>query len=143
MREILFLDLLLAEQRLRHLHLGHDDLVVEAELFQLERGRQREDRPAVLDRDDTPGIEARSVADALHLIDDRHRGISGPHEIGVQRMDETLSLDGALRRHQRLADHLPAEDPLPSRLRAAATEDVDLDRLQIERRKQPLHRRRP
>ncbi len=58
-------------------------------------------------------------------------------------MDETLSLDGALRRHQRLADHLPAEDPLPAGLRAAAAEDVDLDRLQVERRKQPLHRRRP
>src|ERR1700736_5965614 len=40
--------------------------------------------------------------------------------------------DGAARRHHRLPDHLPAEYPLPARLRAGAAKHVHLDRLEIE-----------
>ena len=35
-------------------------------------------------------------------------------------------------RHQRLAENLPAEHPLPADLRAEAPEKVDLERFQIE-----------
>ena len=45
-------------------------------------------------------------------------------------------LDGAARGHHRLPDHLAAEYPLPTRLRAVAPEQVHLDRLKIEDRDQ-------
>ena len=54
-------------------------------------------------------------------------------------MNHPAGLDGPLRRHQRLTDHLPAKDPLPAHLRAAATENIDLDRLEVERREKRVH----
>ena len=41
---------------------------------------------AVLARGDAPRGEALAVADAVDLVDDRHLGIAGQQEIGVQRM---------------------------------------------------------
>ena len=41
-------------------------------------------------------------------------------------------LDGAARRHQRLAGHLPAEDALALLVGLGAAEDVDLDRFEVE-----------
>ena len=64
---ILLLDLLLAEQLFRRGDVGHRDLMVETRLLDLEGGRQRENRLAVLDGDDPAGGEARSVANAVHL----------------------------------------------------------------------------
>ncbi len=90
-------------------------------------------RLAVLDRENAAGGEAAAVAHALDLVDDRHRGIARPHEIGMQRMHMAIAIDGALRRDQRLRDDLAAENPLPAGLRAAATKQIDLDLLEIER----------
>jgi hypothetical protein len=38
----------------------------------------------------------------------------------------------SLRRHERLADHLPAKDPLPAVLRRVAPENIDFKGLKIE-----------
>ena len=86
---------------------------------------------AVLDGDDAPGGEALAVADAVDLVDDRHLGIAGQQEIGVQRMRQH-ALDGAGGRDQRLADHLAAEHALPADLRAAAAKQVHLELLEVE-----------
>ena len=69
---------------------------------------------------------------AVDLVDDRHGRVAAQHEVAMQRMDVAVGLDGALRRHQRLADDLAAEHPLPARLRAAATEQVVFQRLEVE-----------
>ena len=44
------------------------------------------DRPAVLTGHDPTGGERAPVADPLHVVDDRHRGVAGPQEVGVQRV---------------------------------------------------------
>src|SRR5579862_2909934 len=87
-----------------------------------------------MDRLDVAGGEALAVADAVDLVDDRHFGIAAEQEIGVQRMRRPRGdvLDGAAGGHQRLADYLAAEHPLPARLRRAAAEQVHLQRLEIE-----------
>jgi hypothetical protein len=50
------------------------------------------------------------------------------------------SFDGALCRDQGLPDHLPAEHALPADLRAQATKQVDLERFEIENRKELFQR---
>ncbi len=50
-------------------------------------------------------------AGPLDFVQDRHLGIAGQDEIGVQGVAQPL-LDRALRRDQRLAQHLAAEDAL-------------------------------
>ncbi len=87
---------------------------------------------AVLDRHDAAGDKALAVADAVDLVDDRHAGVAGPQEIGVQRMRLAVGLHGAGGGDERLADHLAAEDALPADLRAATAEEVVLQRLQVE-----------
>src|SRR5918994_3804865 len=111
---------------------GHLERVLEARLLDLEAGRHVEDRLAVLDGDDPAGRERPPVADAIHLVEDRQLGIAGPQEIGVERVDSPVGLDRAGGGHQRLAGHLPAEDPLAVLVRRDAPEDVDLDRLEVE-----------
>ncbi|MCY1303119.1 hypothetical protein D9M70_528130 [compost metagenome] len=56
-------------------------------------------------------------------------------------MDEAVRVDGALGRHQCLADDLAAEDPLPADLRAQAAEQVFLQLLEIENGEQRIHGR--
>ena len=53
-------------------------------------------------------------------------------------MHMALRIDGALRRHQRLADHLAAENPLPARLRTATTKQIVFQRFQVENGEQVL-----
>ncbi len=115
-------------------HIGHFGLVREAWLGAVERHRHGEDGVAVLDGDDAPGGEALAVADAVDLVDDRHLGIAAEHEIGVQRMRRPRRhvVDGAAGGDQGLADHLAAIDALPARLRRAATEQVFLERFEVE-----------
>ncbi len=139
MRQELGPEPLLVGQILGERHLRHVDLVVEAGLVLLEGGRHREDRLAVLHRHHPARRKARAVADAIDLVDDRHAGIAGPHEIGMQGMHEAVLFHCALRRHQRLGDDLAAEHPLPAGLRAEAAIQVLLDRLDIENGDQLLH----
>ena len=92
---------------------------------------------AVLARGDAPGGEALAVADAVDVVDDRHLGIARQQEIGVHGMRRP-ALDRAHGGDQRLADHLAAEHALPADLRAAAAEQVHLERLEIENVEQIL-----
>ena len=103
----------------------------------LEARLQVEDGLAVLDGHDASGGERAAVADAVDLVEDRHVGIAGPQEVGVERVDGAPGLHGAGRRHERLAGHLAAEHPLALLVGREPSEDVDLDRLEVEQ----LHER--
>ncbi len=72
--------------------------------------------------------KAIAVADSVDFIDDRHFRIPWAHEIAMQGMSN-LVLDGARCGHQRLADHLAAENPLPAGLRRQSTEKIVFKRL--------------
>ena len=89
-------------------------------------------RLAALDRHDAAGGEAAALADAVDLVEDRHRGVAAEQEVGVQRVRRPARRYGAARRHQRLRHHLPAEDPGPAHPRAHAPEQVLLQALQVE-----------
>ena len=106
-------------------------MVERAFLLGMKRHHDGEDRVAVLDRSDPAGRIALAVAQPLDLVDDRNLGVAGQDEVAMQRMRQP-PFDGAARRHHGLSDHLAAEHPLPTRLRAAAAKQVHLDRLQIE-----------
>ena len=74
---------------------------------------------AVLDGDDPPCGEALAVADAIDLVQDRHGGVAGAEEVGVQRVDEAgRVVHRAGGGHEGLPGHLAAEDPLAARPRA-------------------------
>ena len=118
-------DLRLARQILGRRHVRHRGLMLEARLVVVERHHQGEDRLPVLDRDHAPRGEALAVADAIHLVDDRHLRIAADQEVGVHRM-RRAALDGAARRDQRLPDHLAAEHALPAILRRAAAKQIQL-----------------
>jgi hypothetical protein len=53
-------------------------------------------------------------------------------------MNRPVGRHGAARRHQSLARDLPPENPLQAVLGAAATEDVELNLLQVEQVHQPV-----
>ena len=109
-------------------------LVVEALLGDVERGRQVEDGLPVLDGHDPAGGERAPVADAVDLVEDRHGGVAGAQEVGVQRVHRPVVVDGAGGGDEGLAGHLAAEHPLALLVGADAPEDVDLDGLEVEQR---------
>ena len=122
----------------------HRLLVVEARLGAVEPGLQVEDGLAVLDGDDPPGGEAPAVADAVDLVEDRHRRVARAQEVGVQRVHQAARVvDRACRGDQRLAGHLPAEHPLAALVGRDAPEDVDLDGLEVEQGDQVVEGSRP
>jgi hypothetical protein len=124
----------LRRQFLRSGDLRHFELMAEAGLVALKGYRHEEDGVPVLNGDDPPGGEALAVADAVHLIDDRHFRIAGEQEVGMQRMRRPLIdlLDGATGGDQGLSDHLAAEHALPARLWGAAPKQIHFQRLEIE-----------
>jgi len=64
----------------------------------------------------------------------------------MQRVNSALRpvmVHGPRRGHQRLTGHLPSEDPLPVIVRRAASEDIDLNGLQIKQRHHIFKRRLP
>ena len=58
--------------------------MIETRFGVVERCLQVEDRFAVLDGNDTAGGEAPTVANAVDLVEDGNRRITGPEEVGVQ-----------------------------------------------------------
>ncbi len=132
--------LLEGRQVVRHLHVRHRVLVVRTGLHDLERRGQVEDRPAVLDPDHAPGGEALPVPDAVDLVDDRDRRVTGTQEVGVQRVHRAVGLHGAARRDQRLARDLPPEHPLAVLLGRDAAKEVHLEGFEIEQRDQVVER---
>jgi hypothetical protein len=99
----------------------------------MKRNRHGEDRLPVLDRNHAPGGEALAVANAIDLVDDGYLRVTAEQKVGVQRMRRTAGgIDGATGGDQRLADHLPAEDTLPTHLRRAAAKQIHFQLLEIE-----------
>jgi hypothetical protein len=100
-------------------------------LLFVEGGCHGEDRLAMLHGDHAAGSEASAVANAVHVVDDRHRGIAGAKEVSVKRMRQA-AIHRAVCGHQCLADHLPAEHALPADLRAQAPEQILFEPLDVE-----------
>ncbi len=101
--------------------------------FVVETRLQVEDRFAVLDRDDATRREAPTVADPVHLVQDRPLRIAGPQEVGVQRVDVATGLvDRSARRDERLTGDLAAEHANTILVGRSAPEDVDLDHFEVE-----------
>jgi len=62
-------------------------------------------------------------------------GVAGAQKVGVQRVTFT-TLDGAVSRHQGLAENLASEHPLPAVLRRNAAKNIGIEALKVEQRKQ-------
>ena len=105
--------------------------MLQAGLEHLERRRHVEDLLAVLDRNDAPVREARTVAAAIHFVHDRRIEVAAAQEIGVQRVHDA-PLDGARGGHERLAEHLAAEYLRAADVAALAAEQIDLQPLQLQ-----------
>ena len=97
----------------------------------MERRREVEDGPPVLDGDDQAGGEGPAVSDPVHLVEDGDGRVPRPQEIGVQGVGPT-EFDGATGRHQRLGRYLATEHALSILVGAHPSEDVDLDGFEIE-----------
>ena len=119
-------------QRFRVGDVGHRHLVLGPRLVGVKGGGQVEDGPAVLDGHHPAGGEGAPVADAVDLVEDRDGGIAGPQEVGVQRVHALVVVDCATCGHQGLTRDLAAEDPLALLVGTEASEDVDLDDLEVE-----------
>jgi hypothetical protein len=76
-----------------------------------------------------------AVADPVDLVDDRDSRIARPQEISLERMYGPVRY-GARGGHERLRDHLAAENPLPADLRRPPPIKVHFDRFQIQDLKQ-------
>ena len=85
----------------------------------------------MLDRHDAPAREAAAIATAINVKHDRHRQVSAPKEIGMQRVHLAV-LDCARRGDQRLTKHLASEYLGCADVAALAAEQVVLDPLEIE-----------
>jgi hypothetical protein len=103
----------------------------EARLGLVEGGRHGKDCLPVLNGLHPPRGEARSIANALHIVDDRHFRVAREQKIGVQRMGEP-AVHSAARGNQCLPDDLPAEHALPAVLRAAAAKQIYLQLFEVE-----------
>ena len=113
-------------------NLRHHVLVLEPVLLALEVRGQVEDRAAVLAGRDPAGGERPAVADPLHVVHDRHAGVAGAQEVGVQRVDDVRRVDGVDAGDHRLGGHLTAEDALAVGVGLLAAVQVEVDLLEIE-----------
>ena len=105
----------------------------------MEAGLQIEDGLTVLDGHHAASGETAPVANAVDLVEDRRGRVAGAQEVSVQRVDPSvLVVDRARGRDQRLAGHLAAEHPDALFVGRRATEDVDLDGLEVEQADQTL-----
>src|SRR5438552_3957728 len=120
---------------------GHGELVLEALLLDVERCREVEDGAAALDGDHPTRREGPAVADAVHLVEDRHRHVSGAQEVGVEGVHPVVALHRAPRGHQGLARHLAPVHALALLVGAHPAEDVHLDGLEVQDRDEVVQRR--
>ncbi len=90
----------------------------------------------MLDRRDAPRSEGPSVAQVLHLIDDRSMYVAWQDEIGVQRMSEAVLWRRSRRSNQGLRQDLAAEHALRAQRTVLSSEDVELNRLEVQKVKE-------
>ena len=103
----------------------------EAILDFVERRRQVENGLPVLDGDDPTSPERSTVADPLDLVQDRNGRIARSQEVGVERVS-SAGFDRPVGSDEGLAGDLSTEDPLAALVGTLATEDVALDRFEVE-----------
>ncbi len=113
-------------------HAGCRVLVFKPRLVDLKRGRQVENRPALLNGHDPAGGEALAVADAIDVVDDRPADIPRPEKIGMQAVGRALRRHGLVGGRQRLPQYLSAVDVAEAEILALAAKDVLLDLLQLQ-----------
>jgi len=109
--------------------------------WNLKRGGEVENRPPVLDGDDTPCREGPPVADPVDLIEDRDGWISWSKEVGVQGMHGSGRPVSLIDDSPACGDKgLPATWPPKTRWRSSlgpmTSKNVDLDGFQVEQRDQ-------
>lgn len=112
--------------------LGDGVLVIEAFFDALERCFEAEDRLAVLDRGDPARREARAVAQAIDLVDDRAAHVAGPHEVAVHGVDGPIGADRLRGRREGLAEDLAAEDGAPAEILATPAKQIAVERFEAE-----------
>ena len=85
-------------------------------------------------------VKLLAVADAVHLVEDRHGRVAGAQEVRVQRVHVAARLHRASGGDERLAGHLAAEHALAVLVGGDAAEDVHLDGFEIEQVDQVVER---
>ena len=111
---------------------GHLGLVIEPLFADLERRGHGEDGVPALHGHDPPRGEALAVADAVDLVDDGLARVARAQEVAVHRVDGPIVRDRLLRRRERLAEDLTAEDVAPPEVLALSAEEVLLDAFEPE-----------
>lgn len=113
--------------------LGHVVEVFVPGFDNVERRGHVKDRPTVLDRHDSSCGERSSITDSIHFVQDRDRRVTRTQEVGMERVDWPLVVDGPGGGHECLSGDLAAEDSLPVFVGVHAPEDVDLDGFEVEK----------
>jgi len=100
----------------------------------METGLQVEDGLAVLNSNDASGREAFAVADAVDVVQDRGSGVAWTQEVGVERMDPTVTVvDRAGGGYEGLSGYLTTKNALTILLGRTASEHVDLDGFEVKK----------
>jgi hypothetical protein len=87
----------------------------------------------VLDRYHTPSRETLAVSQPVNLIENRDGWITWAKEVRMQRVHAAIAeVDSACSRDEGLTGDLATEHTLTVFIGASATEDVDLDGLDVE-----------
>jgi hypothetical protein len=114
-------------------HVGHVELVIDALVHGLERGRHFKNDALLLARHHVAGGEAAAVAHAVDAVLDG-RVLAGQQEVGVHRMHRALGAHREAGGHQRLAEHLAAEHGGRADVFALGQEAVAAQRLELHER---------
>jgi hypothetical protein len=112
-------------------HIRHVSLVFEAVFGRLERCREIQYGPAMLDRHDAAVRKAAAIAGAIDFVDDRRRHVAAAQEVGVQRMGDP-ALDRMLRGRQGLSEYLATKDLGAADVAAVSAKNILLDPLEFQ-----------
>jgi len=104
--------------------------MLEPRLINVEGRLHVKDCSTVLDGNDPPGGEALAVTNAVDFIEDWDIRVAGAKEVRVQRVDVSV-VNRSARCNESLGQDLATKDPLALFVWLNATEDIDLNGLEI------------
>jgi len=104
--------------------------VLKARLINVEGRLHVEDCSTVLDGNDPSRGEALAVTNAVDFIEDWDIRVAGAKEVRVQRVDVSV-VNRSARCNESLGQDLATKDPLALFFWLNATEDIDLNGLEI------------